>query len=185
MSVPSSILSELRRRNVFRAGALYIGAIWALTQGIAQLGPAFGAPEWTTRWFVIAGVVGFPFWLAFAWFFEFTPEGLKRERDVEPGESITHHTGRKLDFWIIGVLAVAVVLLLTNQLVTRHGAAAPISDQSIEDCPASEGGLAAAIISGTRPSERTRFSSATRVSEEHRPDVLPRRLSGIADVILA
>src|ERR1700752_2334466 len=143
MSVPSSILSELRRPNVFRAGALYIGAIWALTQGIAQLGPAFGAPEWTTRWFVIAGVVGFPFWLAFAWFFEFTPEGLKRERDVEPGESITHHTGRKLDFWIIGVLAVAVVLLLTTQLVTRHGAAAPISDQSIAVLPlANEGGNA-------------------------------------------
>ena len=74
MSVPSSILFELRRRNVFRAGALYIGAIWALAQGIAQLGPVFGAPEWTTRAFAIAGVIGFPFWLAFAWFFEFTPK---------------------------------------------------------------------------------------------------------------
>ena len=143
MSVPSSFISELRRRNVFRAGALYIGAIWALAQGIAQLGPVFGAPEWITRGFAIAGVIGFPFWLAFAWFFEFTPEGLKRERDVEPGESITHHTGRKLDFWIIGVLAVAVVLLLTNQLVSRRDAAETISDQSIAVLPlANEGGNA-------------------------------------------
>ena len=143
MSVPSSILFELRRRNVFRAGALYIGAIWALAQGIAQLGPVFGAPEWTTRAFAIAGAIGFPFWLAFAWFFEFTPEGLKRERDVEPSQSITHQTGRKLDFWIIGVLAVAVVLLLTNQLVFRRDAAAVIPNQSIAVLPlANEGGNA-------------------------------------------
>jgi len=141
MSVPSSFLSELQRRNVLRAGALYIGAIWALTQGVAQLGPVFGAPEWITRGFVVAGAIGFPFWLAFAWFFEFTPEGLKRERDVEPGESITHTTGRKLDFWIIGVLAVAVVLLLTNQLVSRRDTAAAVPDQSIAVLPlANDGG---------------------------------------------
>jgi len=143
MSVRSSFLSELRRRNVFRAGALYVGAIWALSQGVAQLAPIFGAPEWITRAFVVAGAIGFPFWLAFAWFFEFTPEGLKRERDVDPGASITHQTGRKLDFWIIGVLAVAVVLLLTNQLVSRRDATAPISDQSIAVLPlANEGGNA-------------------------------------------
>src|SRR5512144_2954538 len=115
--------------------------MWALAQGIAHLGPVFGAPEWTTRWFAIAGVIGFPFWLAFAWFFEFTPEGLKLERDVEPHASITHQTARKLDFWIIGVLAVAVVLLLTNQFVARRDAGAPLSDQSIAVLPlANDGG---------------------------------------------
>src|SRR6185312_5002196 len=98
---------------------------------------------WITRGFVVAGAIGFSFWLAFAWFFEFTPEGLKLERDVEPGASITHSTGRKLDFWIIGVLAVAVVLLLTNQLVARHDATPPIPDQSIAVLPlANEGGNA-------------------------------------------
>ncbi|HXS04374.1 MAG TPA: tetratricopeptide repeat protein [Rhodanobacter sp.] len=118
----ATLLAELRRRNVLRAGVLYIGTIWALAQGIAQLGPSFGTPDWVTRWFVIAGAIGFPFWLAFAWFYEFTPSGLKRESEVAPGDSIAHSTGRKLDFWIIGVLAVAVVLLLTNQLVRRHDA---------------------------------------------------------------
>ncbi len=116
-----SLFAELRRRNVFRAVAFYVAAVWALAQGIAQLGPAFGMPDWGTRWFVIAGVIGFPFWIAFAWFFEFTPEGLKRESEVEPHESITHHTGRKLDFAIIGVLAVAVVLLVTDRFVLHHG----------------------------------------------------------------
>jgi hypothetical protein len=69
-----SMFGELRRRNVLRAGALYVAAVWALAQGIAQLGPAFGMPDWGTRWFVVAAIIGFPFWLAFAWFYEFTPE---------------------------------------------------------------------------------------------------------------
>ena len=69
------------------------------------------------RWFVIACVIGFPFWLAFAWFYEFTPQGLRRESEITPGASITHSTARKLDFAIIGVMAVAIVLLVTNQFV--------------------------------------------------------------------
>lgn len=115
-------LSELRRRNVLRAGALYVAGAWALTQGMAQLLPVFGAPDWVTRWVVIAVVIGFPFWLAFAWFYEFTPTGLRRESEIDPADSIAHMTGRKLDFAIIGVLMVVVVLLLTNQLVWHKGA---------------------------------------------------------------
>ena len=120
MSAPT-FFSELKRRNVWRAAVLYIGAIWALAQGISQLGPSFGMPDWGTRWFVIAAVIGFPFWVAFAWFYEWTPEGFKREREVEPGESITPHTGRKLDFIIVGVMAVVIVLLLTDRFVLHHG----------------------------------------------------------------
>ena len=139
LSVKPSLFAELRRRNVLRAGAFYIAATWALAQGIAQLGPAAGLPDWTTRWFLVAAVVGFPFWIAFAWFYEFTPEGLKRESDVEPRESITRHTGRKLDFAIIGVLAVAVVLLVTDRFVLHHGvnedAAIPAAEHSIAVLP--------------------------------------------------
>ena len=134
-----SLLAEIKRRNVLRAGAFYVAAAWALAQGIAQLGPAFGMPEWGTRWFVIAAAVGFPFWIAFAWFYEFTPEGLKRESEVERHESITHHTGRKLDFAIIGVLVVAVVLLVTDRFVLHHGvneeAAIPFAEHSIAVLP--------------------------------------------------
>ncbi|HSV16178.1 MAG TPA: tetratricopeptide repeat protein, partial [Tepidisphaeraceae bacterium] len=133
----SSLFAELRRRNVLRAGAFYIAATWALAQGIAQLGPAVGLPEWATRWFLVAAIIGFPFWIAFAWLFEFTPEGIKRERNVEPHESITHHTGRKLDFAIIGVLAIAVVLLATDRFVLHFGVKADtaISAQSIAVLP--------------------------------------------------
>src|SRR6478735_8131396 len=109
--------TELKRRNVIRGAILYVGAAWALAQGISQLGPSIGTPEWATRWFLVAAGIGFPFWIAFAWFYEFTPEGLKRESEIDPAESVARRTGRKLDFAIIGVLAVAVVLLLTDRLV--------------------------------------------------------------------
>src|SRR3954462_7048120 len=128
-----NFFAELKRRNVIRAAVFYLGGVWALAQGISQLGPSVGAPEWATRWFLVAAAIGFPFWVAFAWFYEFTPEGLKRESEIKPAESITHHTGRKLDFAIIGVLAVAFVLLLTARFVLRHGVnektALPISEK--------------------------------------------------------
>jgi TolB-like protein/Flp pilus assembly protein TadD len=136
---PKNFFAELKRRNVIRAAILYIGAVWALAQGISQLGPSVGAPEWATRWFLVAAAIGFPFSIAFAWFYEFTPQGLKRESEIDPAESITRHTGRKLDFAIIGVLAVAVVLLLTDRFVLRHGVnqttAAPIPEKSIAVLP--------------------------------------------------
>jgi TolB-like protein len=88
---------------------------------------------------LVAAGIGFPFWIAFAWFYEFTPEGLKRESEIDPAESITHHTGRKLDFAIIGVLTVAVVLLLADRFVlhrdgTDAATAAPL-EKSIAVLP--------------------------------------------------
>jgi TolB-like protein/Tfp pilus assembly protein PilF len=139
MSEKRSFFAELKRRNVLRAVIFYVGAVWALAQGISQLGPSLGAPEWATRWFLVAAGIGFPFWIAFAWFYEFTPQGLKRESEIDPADSIAHRTGCKLDFAIIGVLAVAVVLLLTDRFVLRHGVnqttTAPISEKSIAVLP--------------------------------------------------
>lgn len=121
MNTKPSFLAELKRRNVLRAGVLYIGAVWALAQGIAQLAPVFGAPGWITRWFVIAAAVAFPFWLVFAWIFEFTARGLKRE-DALPADPVrVQSAARRLDFAIIAVLTVAVVLLLTNTFVWHKG----------------------------------------------------------------
>ncbi|MGN6312254.1 MAG: hypothetical protein ACTHMO_00670 [Rhodanobacteraceae bacterium] len=122
MAGPIGFFAELKRRHVVRAGLLYIGAVWALAQGIAQLTPVVGAPEWSTRWFLIAAGIGFPFWLVFAWLYEFTSHGLQRESELSPDPARVHSTARKLDFAIIAVLTVAVVLLLTNTFVWRKGA---------------------------------------------------------------
>jgi TolB-like protein/Tfp pilus assembly protein PilF len=117
------LLAELSRRHVWRAAALYAGAAWALSQGIAQLGPLFNAPNWAMRGFVIACVIGFPFWVAFAWFYAWTPEGFKREDEVERSPALSRATSRKLDLGIIGVLIVAVVLLASGYFVHRSAPA--------------------------------------------------------------
>ena len=131
-----NLFSELQRRNVLRAAVLYAGAVWALAQGISQLGPSVGAPDWVTRWFLVAAAIGFPFWLAFAWFYELTPQGLKRESEIVADASIVRSTSRQLDRAIIVVLAVAVVLLLTDRLVLRKDTgSASIPDKSIAVLP--------------------------------------------------
>jgi len=119
----AGFLHELRRRNILRAAALYATSVWALAQGITSLGPTVGAPDSATRWFLVAAAIGFPFWLAFAWFYELTPQGIRRESEAPPSDASARATGRRLDVWIIAVLAVAVVLLLTDKFMLRREAA--------------------------------------------------------------
>jgi TolB-like protein/Flp pilus assembly protein TadD len=111
--------TELKRRNVFRAGAFYAASAWLLVQVATQVFPIFHVAEWMLRAIVIAAVIGFPFAMLVAWFYEWTPQGFQRESEVAPNESITRRTGRKLDRWIIAILSLAVVLLLTDKLVLR------------------------------------------------------------------
>jgi TolB-like protein/Tfp pilus assembly protein PilF len=122
MSPQPSFFAELKRRNVLRAAVLYAGAVWALAQGISQLAPSVGLPDWTTRWFLAAAIIGFPFWLAFAWFYELTPTGLKRESEIKPEESTAAHIGKRFDRWIIAIMAVAIILLVTNTFVMHRDA---------------------------------------------------------------
>jgi hypothetical protein len=104
-----SLIAELKRRNVFRVGVAYAIVGWLLVEVASVFLPALRLPEWTLTFLVFLVVVGFPLALIFAWAFEMTPEGIKREADVDRGESVKQQTGRKLDFAIIGLLAVAVV----------------------------------------------------------------------------
>lgn len=122
MTSPKGFFAELKRRHVVRAGVLYVGAVWALAQGIAQLTPVVEAPEWVARWFLIAAAIGFPFWIVFAWAFEFTAHGLQRESELAADPARAHTAARRLDFAIIAVLTIAVVLLLTNTFVWHKGA---------------------------------------------------------------
>jgi TolB-like protein/Flp pilus assembly protein TadD len=122
MASPASIFAELKRRNVLRAGTFYAAAAWLLVQVATQVFPFFHISEWIVRWIVLAVVIGFPFALGFAWFYEITPEGLKLESEVEPSESITHRTAKTLDRWIIAALSLALVVLLANQFVLHRDA---------------------------------------------------------------
>lgn len=112
-----SFLAELKHRNVLRSATLYVGVTWALAQGISQLSPALGLPDWATRAFLIACAVGFPLWVAFGWFYEFTPEGFKRDDEISDDAPERRSNARRLDFAIIGVLIVIVALLASGYFI--------------------------------------------------------------------
>ncbi len=108
MAGVSVFLRELRRRNVIRVAAAYAIVAWLLIEVASIVLPTFKAPDWIMSVFTFFVALGFPLALIFAWAFELTPEGLKRERDVDRAASIVSRTGRKVDFVIIAVLSVAV-----------------------------------------------------------------------------
>ena len=106
------LIAELKRRNVFRVGVAYVLLAWVVIQVTDIVGPAINLPEWTLTVVTWFGVIGFPFALFFAWAFELTPDGIRLEKDVDRAESVTHSTGRKIDFVIIGLLVVALLFVV-------------------------------------------------------------------------
>ncbi len=103
-----SFFAELKRRNVIKVAIAYTVLGWLAAQVAEFATENFGAPEWALKTFVVFLILGLPFALIFAWAFEVTPDGIKRETDVDRSRSITSRTSRKLDFTIIGVLAISL-----------------------------------------------------------------------------
>ena len=106
------MLTELRRRNVFRVAAVYAVAGWLLLQVADVLFAVLGVPDWGLRLVLGLLLLGFPVVAIFAWVFELTPEGIKRESEVDRTQSVTAHTGNKLNVAIVVLLAAAVTLLV-------------------------------------------------------------------------
>ncbi len=104
----ASIWGELKRRNVVRVAIAYAVVAWLLLQVADVVLGNIGAPAWLFQAILLVLVIGFPVALIFAWAFELTSEGLKKEKNVDRSQSITHDTGRKLDFVIIAMLVVAL-----------------------------------------------------------------------------
>jgi len=115
------LVTELKRRNVMRVAVAYAIAGWVLMQIAATVLPIFETPPWILKVVTFLIVLGFPIALILAWAFEMTPEGIKREADVERSDSITAQTGRKLDRAIIVVLLVGIAWLAADKLLWTDG----------------------------------------------------------------
>ncbi|HEY2396717.1 MAG TPA: hypothetical protein VGH81_12170 [Rudaea sp.] len=178
--VATSLLGELKRRNVFRATAVYAAAAWLLVQVATQVFPFFHAPEWIVRWIIVAAVVGLAPFIAFAWFYEFTPEGIKRQSDVAPDESIVHLTARKLDRWIIVLLGFIALLLVVNMFVLRKPAADADGNQAGADT-ASTGSAPAKSIA-VLPFENLSKDENNAYFATGMQDEILTRLAGIHDL---
>ena len=127
-----SFFAELKRRNVVRVGLAYIVVSWLLAQVAEFAFENFGAPEWVLKTFVVVLLLGLPLVLFFAWAFELTPEGVKREKDVDRSQSITPQTGQKLNRVIIVVMALAIAYFAVDKFVLSSVSTAPQGSATAE-----------------------------------------------------
>ena len=134
LRITTSFIGELRRRNVLRIGAAYLAVAWLLIQVAQTLFPVFGLGATAIRSVVVVLIVGLLPALIFAWAFEITPEGLKRESEVDRSQSITPQTGKKLDRVIMGVLALALGYFAIDKFVL-----APQREQTATEAARAEG----------------------------------------------
>jgi len=118
-----SFFQELKRRNVVRVGIAYVLISWVLLQGADFALDLIDAPNWVIQALFLLAALGLPGVLIFAWVFEMTPEGLKREKEIDRSRSVTPQTGRKLDRVIIVFLVLAVAALLAERLLNPPEAA--------------------------------------------------------------
>ena len=137
---PRNFFAELKRRNVYKVAVAYAVVAWLLLQAASIFLPAFDAPPWVMKIFIIVIIFGFPVALIFSWAFEITPEGIKLESEIEPNKSIARRTGRKIVAVTIA-LAVVAAGLFVYQLVRpksdtpRPSEAATIPNKSIAVLP--------------------------------------------------
>ncbi len=107
-----SLFEELKLRNVVRIAALYAVASWVILQISDVLIENLSAPGWVFRLILGLLALGFPLALVFSWVFELTPEGIKREKDIDRSKSITRQTGQRVNRLIIGLLALVIVAMV-------------------------------------------------------------------------
>jgi TolB-like protein/tetratricopeptide (TPR) repeat protein len=141
-----SFFSELKRRNVIRVALAYLVMSWLILQVSDVILGNIDAPQWIFRVILLLLACGLPPVLLFAWAFELTPEGLKRDSDVVRSQSITARTGRKLDFVIIGVLVVAVGVLLADRFYGTESAGAPSAVNSRAERAPARGKISVAVL---------------------------------------
>src|SRR4029450_8713822 len=134
---PTKFVTELKRRNVYRAAVAYAVVAWFLTQLTTQVFPFFEIPNSAVRFVVIALAVGFPIAMLLSWLYELTPEGIGRTEDLHPAQarSIQRASGRILDFIIIGALLLVIAMLVVGRLPFYRQTGESISQKSIAVLP--------------------------------------------------
>ncbi len=115
------LFEELKRRNVFKVGTAYVVLAWLVAQVTDVFLEPFGVPNWVIKTILLVLIAGFPLALFFAWAFELTPDGIKKEKDVDRSQSITQQTGQKLNMAIIFTLILALGYFAYDKFVLAPG----------------------------------------------------------------
>jgi len=147
-----SFFDELKRRNVVRVGLAYGIAGWVLLQVADLVLENIEAPPWVIQALMLFVLLGFIASLVIAWAYEITPEGIKKESEVDRSQSIAGHTGKKLDRIIIGFLALAVVVLLIERSMSPE--MIPVPPATAQNVSADISPIATEEASGTQSSDQ-------------------------------
>ncbi|MBT8448758.1 MAG: hypothetical protein KJO69_03660, partial [Gammaproteobacteria bacterium] len=143
----SNLISELKRRNVFKVAVGYSILGWVVLQVADVVVPVLELPEWTLKFVLFVGLLGFPFALFFAWAYELTPDGLKRDDEVSTEESITSETGKKINYAITALLVVAIGFLLWERQTPDNGTNdTVVAQQELDAATASETTTSIAVM---------------------------------------
>ncbi len=130
-----TLLAELKRRNVIRVAGLYLVGAWLVTQVAGTVLPMFGAPGWLPRSIVILLAIGFLPAMVFAWVFELTPDGLKRDAEVPQEQSIGPQTARRMERMILVLFALALGFFAFDKFMLapkREAALVAATKQSVK-----------------------------------------------------
>jgi TolB-like protein len=119
-----SFFDELKRRNVVRVGIAYLIGGWLVVQVADIVLENIESPDWVMQAILLVVVLGFVVALFFSWAFEATPEGIKRESEVDRSQSITRVTGHKLNRSIVVMLIIALAYFVWE---SRIASRAPVS----------------------------------------------------------
>jgi TolB-like protein/Tfp pilus assembly protein PilF len=127
-----SLYHELKRRNVLRVAIAYLAGSWLLVEVAETIFPLFGFDDTPARILVIVLAIGFPLFLLFSWVFEITPEGLKKEKDIDRAASVTHKTGKQLDRIIIVLLAMALGYFAFDKFVLEPARVSDLVEETAQ-----------------------------------------------------
>jgi TolB-like protein/lipoprotein NlpI len=128
-----SFFAELKRRNVPRVAAAYVVAAWLVIQVVETTFPAFGYSDAAIRIVVIAFSIGLVPVLILAWAFELTPEGLKKDKDLDRNESPSPKAGKKLDRIIMVLLALGLGYFAFDKFVLSESREASIAETARQE----------------------------------------------------
>jgi len=140
-----SLFKELKRRNVIRVAIAYAITAWLLIEISTTTFPMLRLPEWTATFVTVLLMIGFPVALIFAWAFELTPEGIKLDEDAVRSEPVAHRAGRKLDFAIIGLMAVGILYLVVDNYVLEESPS-ETADEFTDDSAPPQGRIMLAVL---------------------------------------
>jgi TolB-like protein/Flp pilus assembly protein TadD len=177
-----NFFAELKRRNVYKVAVAYAVVAWLLIQAASIFLPAFDAPPWVMKLFIIVIIFGFPVALILSWAFEITPEGIKLESEIEQSKSITRRTGRKIVAVTIALAVVAAGLFVYQMVGRDRWARRPDSETTEGGRPPATGGSLPAKSIAVLPFDNLSGDPQNAYFSEGVQDEILTRLAKIAEL---